>query len=87
VIIISSHGPHHRARKAFTRIAGFFANLRKTAEQLTPLECWSILGEALKKFLRARLLIPARYLPPAVEPPATVEADSDVRFKAVNFRI
>jgi hypothetical protein len=28
-----SHGEHHRARAALTRIAGFFAKLRKTAER------------------------------------------------------
>src|SRR5712671_6666865 len=33
--ITSSHGEHHRARQALTRIAGFFTQLRKTAEQLT----------------------------------------------------
>jgi hypothetical protein len=31
-------GEHHRARAALTRIAGFFTQLRKTAEQLTALE-------------------------------------------------
>jgi hypothetical protein len=35
VIITSRHGEHARARAALTRIAGFFAHLRKTAEQLT----------------------------------------------------
>ena len=66
VTITSSHGEHHRARKALTRIAGFFNTLRKTAEQLTPLERWyRILSEALKKFLRGRKLIPPRQLSPA----------------------
>jgi hypothetical protein len=62
-----------RARKALSRIANFFAELRKTAEQLTPLERWDrILSEALKKFLRGRILVPPpRSSPP--EPPATVE--------------
>jgi hypothetical protein len=50
VTITSSHGEHARARAALTRIAGFFAHLRKTAEQLTALERWyRILSEALKK--------------------------------------
>src|SRR6478736_4157230 len=40
VTITSSHGEHARARAALTRIAGFFAHLRKTAEQLTALERW-----------------------------------------------
>jgi hypothetical protein len=63
VTITSSHGDHQRARKALTRIAGFFATLRKTAEQLTPLERWyRILSEALKTFLRGRILIPPRQL-------------------------
>ena len=57
--ITSSHGEHHRARAALTRIAGFFAELRKTAEQLTPLERWyRILSQALVKFLRGRKLVP-----------------------------
>ena len=38
VTITSSHGEHARARAALTRIAGFFTQLRKTAEQLTALE-------------------------------------------------
>ena len=53
VTVTSSHGEHERARTALTRIAGFFAQLRKTAEQLTALERWyQILTQALKKFLR-----------------------------------
>ena len=55
--ISSTHGEHERAREAFARIAAFFANLRKTAEQLTALERWyRILSEAMKKFLRGRQL-------------------------------
>ena len=66
VTITSSHGEHPRARKALTRIASFFAKLRETAEQLTPLERWyRILSEALKKFLRGRKLVPPRQLQPA----------------------
>ena len=66
VTITSSHGEHHRARKALTRVASFFAKLRKTAEQLTALERWyRILSEALKKFLRGRILVPPRQLQPA----------------------
>ena len=64
VTITSSHGEHARARAALTRIAGFFAHLRKTAEQLTALERWyRILSEALKKFLRGRKLEPPLQLP------------------------
>ena len=66
VTITSSHGEHRRARTVLRRIAGFFANLRQTAEQLTPLERWYlILNEALKKFLRGRILLPPRQFPPA----------------------
>ena len=66
VTITSSHGEHHRAQKALRRIADFFAKLRRTAEQLTPLERWyRILSEALKKFLRGRILVPPRQLQPA----------------------
>ncbi len=66
VTITSSHGEHHRARQAFTRIAGFFAQLRQTAEQLTALERWyRILSQALKKFLRGRKLVPPRQFQPA----------------------
>src|SRR5260370_18662319 len=61
VTITSSHGEHHRARQALTRITGFFSELRKTAEQLTALERWyRILSQALKRFLRGRKLIPPR---------------------------
>jgi transposase-like protein len=66
VTVTSSHGEHRRAREALTRIAGFFSELRKTAEQLTPLERWyRILSEALKKFRRGRILVPPRQLQPA----------------------
>ena len=66
VTITSSHGEHHRARQALTRIAGFFAQLRETAEQLSPLERWyRILSQALKKFLRGRKLVPPRQFQPA----------------------
>jgi len=36
----SAHGQHQRARRARTRIAAFFAELRETAEQLTTVERW-----------------------------------------------
>jgi hypothetical protein len=66
VTITSSHGDHQRARAALTHIAGFFAKLRETAEQLTALERWyRILSQALKKFLRGRNLVPPRKLSPA----------------------
>ncbi|MBV9530390.1 MAG: transposase [Bradyrhizobium sp.] len=66
VTITSSHGDQARARRAFTRIAAFFFQLRKTAEQLTALERWyRILSEALVKYLRGRRLAPPRLLQPA----------------------
>jgi hypothetical protein len=36
----SAHGQHPRARRARTRVAAFFAELRETAEQLTTVERW-----------------------------------------------
>jgi len=64
--ISSTHGEHHRAREAFALIAAFFANLRKTAEQLTALERWyRILSQAMKKFLRGRQLRAPPRLKPA----------------------
>jgi hypothetical protein len=66
VTITSSHGEHHRARQALTRIAAFFAELRKTAEQLSAVERWyRILSQALIKYLRGRKLVPPRLLQPA----------------------
>jgi hypothetical protein len=66
VTITSSHGEHQRARQALTRIAAFFAELRKAAEQLTTLERWyRILSQALIKFLRGRKLVPPPQLSPA----------------------
>jgi hypothetical protein len=62
--ITSSHGEHPRARAGLTRIAGFFAQLRQTAEQLTALQRWyRIHSQALKTFLRGRKLVPPRQLP------------------------
>jgi hypothetical protein len=66
VTITSVHGEHYRARWALTRIADFFAQLRKTAEQLTAIECWyRILSHALIKYLRGRQLRPPPLLQPA----------------------
>jgi hypothetical protein len=64
--ITSSHGRREQARKAFEKIATFFAWLKKTAEQLTALERWAmILSHALQKFLRGRKLQPPPGLLPA----------------------
>jgi len=66
ITITSPHGAHHRARRAFRRIADFFARLRQTAEQLTDLDRWyRILSFALVKYLKGRQLDPPRRLEPA----------------------
>ena len=66
ITVTSPHGQHRRARQAFLRIAGFFARLRQTAEQLTDLDRWHrILSYALVKYLRGRQLDPPRRLEPA----------------------
>ena len=63
ITITSPHGAHHHARRAFLRIAGFFAQLRQTAEQLTELDRWyRILSYALVKYLKGRQLDPPRRL-------------------------
>jgi DDE family transposase len=63
ITITSPHGQHRRARRAFLRIAGFFAQLRQTAEQLTDLDRWyRILSYALIKYLKGRQLDPPRRL-------------------------
>jgi hypothetical protein len=54
------------ARRAYVRIAGFLAELRKNAEQLEPLEKWyRILSEALRHFLHGRQLQPPLHISPA----------------------
>lgn len=59
LIISSMHGLADQARQALQRIAAFFAELRSTAEQLSPLEKWyRILSRALVKYLRGRVLKP-----------------------------
>ncbi len=55
--VSSMHGARDKARRAYVRIAGFLAELRKNAEQLDPLEKWHrILSEALRHFLKGRQL-------------------------------
>jgi hypothetical protein len=62
----STHGMQHKARRAYVRIAGFLAELRKTAEQLDTLQRWyRILSEALRYFLKGRQLEPPIRLNPA----------------------
>jgi len=64
--ISSAHGMRDKARRAYIRIAGFLADLRKTAEQLDRLERWyRILSEALRHFLKGRQLRPPIRLNPA----------------------
>jgi hypothetical protein len=66
VTISSAHGQRDRARRALTRVAAFFAELRETAEQLTHLDRWyRILSRALVKYLKGRQLDPPRRLQPA----------------------
>ena len=66
ITITSPHGEHQCARRAFLRIAGFFARLRQTAEQLTDLDRWyRSLSRALVKYLKGRQLDPPRRLQPA----------------------
>jgi hypothetical protein len=65
VTISSPHGMRDQARRAYVRIAGFLAGLRKTAEQLDRLEKWyRILSEALRHFLKGRQLQPPLRLNP-----------------------
>ena len=64
--ISSTHAARDKARNAYRRIAGFLAGLRKNAEQLDPLQRWyRILSEALRHFLKGRLLQPPVRLNPA----------------------
>jgi hypothetical protein len=64
--ISSTHGMRDEARRAYVRIAGFLAELRKNAEQLEPLEKWyRILSEALRHFLHGRQLQPPLHISPA----------------------
>ena len=64
--VSSTHGMQHKARRAYVRIAGFLAELRKTAEQLDSLQRWyRILSEALRYFLKGRKLEPPIRLNPA----------------------
>src|ERR1039458_4065489 len=64
--ISTTHGTRDKARRAYVRIAGFLADLRKTAEQLDPLQRWyRILSEALRYFLKGRQLQPPLRLNPA----------------------
>jgi Transposase DDE domain group 1 len=64
--VSSTHGEQHKARRAYLRIASFFASLRQKAEQLDPVQRWyRILSEAVRRYLRGRQLIPPARLEPA----------------------
>jgi len=53
--VSSTHGEQQTARRAYLRIARFFAGLREKAEQLDAVQRWyRILSEALRKYLRGR---------------------------------
>ena len=63
--VSSTHGEQQTARRAYLRIARFFARLREKAEQLDAVQRWyRILSEALRKYLRGRQLIPPARLQP-----------------------
>jgi len=63
--VSSTHGEQQAARRAYLRIARFFASLREKAEQLDAVQRWyRILSEALRKYLRGRQLIPPARLQP-----------------------
>jgi hypothetical protein len=63
--VSSTHGEQQMARRAYLRIARFFAGLRAKAEQLDAVQRWyRILSEALRKYLRGRQLIPPARLQP-----------------------
>jgi hypothetical protein len=63
--VSSTHGQRHKARRAYLRIARFFARLRQNAEQLDAVQRWyRILSEALRRYLHGRQLIPPARLQP-----------------------
>src|SRR6516164_9400180 len=63
--VSSTHGEQQTARRAYLRIARFFASLRAKAEQLDAVQRWyRILSEALRKYLHGRQLIPPARLQP-----------------------
>ena len=59
------HGEQQTARRAYLRIARFFAGLREKAEQLDAVQRWyRILSEALRRYLSGRQLTPPARLQP-----------------------
>jgi len=64
--ISSAHGAWGQAWQGYLRIAGFLGRLRKSAEQLDPLQRWyRIPSEAVRHFLYGRQLQPPLRLKPA----------------------
>jgi len=64
--ITSAHGHHLGMRKAFTEVAGFLADLRQHAPQLTAVQRWCrILARALTPYLYGRTPKPPPNLLPA----------------------
>jgi hypothetical protein len=58
--VSNTHGEQHAARRAYVRIARFFATLRQKAEQLDRARRWyRILSEALHCYLHGRQPRPA----------------------------
>ena len=59
ITITTHHGQERKIAQAYQRITGFFTELKRIAQQLTPLECWCrILAEAMKKYLKGEVLKP-----------------------------
>jgi len=64
--VSSMHAKAGAATRALRRIATFFTDLKRTAEQLSALERWCrILSRALVKYLKGRVLKPPDGLLPA----------------------
>jgi DDE family transposase len=64
--VSSAHAGQHKARRAYLRVAKFFAWLRHCAEQLDAVQRWHvILSAALRRFLKGRQLAPPLRLEPA----------------------
>jgi len=50
-VITSSHGDIVKLKRAYTKLVGFFDELKAIAPQLTSSECWNrILEKAMEKF-------------------------------------
>jgi len=59
ITITTHHGQEKKIAQAYQRITAFFTELKRFAQQLTPLECWCrILAEAMKKYLKGEVRKP-----------------------------